>query len=327
MPTTTAAKKPAASRRRAATKTAVVKNVEDTPIYTDNVTPAVKFPEDPVQRDALVNTYWTLKNANIEIPEEIRTPVELWIKQAQHEQALSEERHQEDLQGRIAELNRTGPTFVRNMTHTQFNLRLDSQQGTGNIQPRRLELKPRGTPGDMHPIKPEDRNDPVLVTNLNLGLLELIGAGDAQLIIEKQTHNMSQRVHTPTQILKNEYKILRENHVNVSENPTIRVEAEYGSQGITVATIEPGVAQGTLGDKAAAKAGNMSGGLNRVNPNQSPVVTSQFIPTNGAPASIGFDSMQALKVKDDIARRSGLEGPAAGLGNVKVTVEAPKRLS
>jgi len=166
------------------------------------------LPNDPVQQQALVDSYWALKQGGVPIPDAIRIPVEDWIQKVQSqavEEHNSAAQHEEDaLNARVAHLNVHGPTYVRNLTNMSFHIRLDSQHGnSAGGRPRRIELKPRGMRGDMHPIKDEDLQDSVLITNLNLGLIELIPAGEAQLVIEKQVHNMSQRIHTPTQIIAN----------------------------------------------------------------------------------------------------------------------------
>lgn len=334
--TTTTTRKPRTTKPKVEEPKVELQDVSVVSEPTDPNTEIVySLPEDPVQRQALVDSYWNLKQVGIEVPDAVRIPVEAWIASVQEEQEAAitaQEQEQNEFNAKIEELNANGPTYVRNRTNTPFNLRLDSQQGGNNgSRPRRLELKPRGMRGDMHPIKDEDKTDPILLTNLNLGLLELIPAGVAQLIIEKQTHNMTtQRVHPAHQIIQNEYKVLRDNHVNVSENPTIRVEAEFNSQGVTVATLDPRVMQGGFEDKQLSRAGDLSGGLTRVQPGQ-PEVQSQFIPTNGQPASIqftpsaGVDSVAARKIKDDIARRKDIHGPAAGLGDIRVVVEPTQK--
>lgn len=333
--TTPAARKPRATSKPRTAKTAVNNTTEAHAVTTETVAETVEYPipGQTAQQQALVNSYWSLKNAGLPVPDAIRVPVEQMIAQVRDEvvqereaQANAEKAHEEKIQ----HLNETGPLYIRNMTHTEFNLRLDSQQGNGNIRPRRIQLKPRGMRGDMHPIKEEDHQDPILITNLNMGLLELIPAGVAQTIIEKQTRNMNQqKVHPSHQILANEYKILRDNHVDVAEHPTIKIEAEYNSQGITVATVDPRVSQGGFEDKTLQRSGDLQGGLSRTSPEE---VRSQFIPTNGQAASIqiaptqNLSSEQVRKIRDDIARRTDLEGPAAGLGNVRVVVEPTRTL-
>lgn len=319
-----AARKPRVPRKPLTPETTVSTSTE-APVATDYAVPG-----NISQRDALVNSYWMLKESGLDIPDAIRIPVEKIIEQVQDEQAEAQkaiERTEHEHQERIEHLNETGPVYIRNMTHTEFNLRLDSQQGTGNIRPRRIQLKPRGMRGDMHPIKDEDHQDPILITNMSMGLLELIPAGVAQQIIEKQTRNMNQqRVHPAMQVLSNEYKTLKDNHVDVANNPTFKIEAEYNSQGITVSTVDPRMSQPGFSDKERSRSGDLQGGLSRV---REPAVQSQFIPTNGQPASIQIGASNSpegvRKLRDDIARRKDLEGPAAGLGNVRVVVEPPQR--
>lgn len=242
------------------------------------------------QKQALLEAYYTLKNANLPIPPDVQV-VEQWLEEQQERDVQVEQARATAEAEKIAQANVAGPWFVRNCHHTAFNFRLDRQ-----TERRRVELKPRGFPGDLHPLKDEDLKDPILISNVNLGIIEVIPAGEAQLIIEKQTHNASQRVHTPLAILRNE---------NGQEYApgAVKVAAEFNSQGVTVAYTDPNVLQGKVTDKQLAHNANF-GGLTRPGQAQPqvPTVYSAFVPTGGNPAIVSQSPHQAIQ--SDIANRA-----------------------
>jgi hypothetical protein len=274
------------------------------------------------ERQAKLTAYSALRSVGLPIPEELATEVEGWI--ADYDAAREAENATLQTEAeQIAEENKNGPWYVRNGYPAPFNFRLDRQ-----TEKRRIELKPRGTPGDLHPLQDDDLKDPVLRRNVAIGLLEVIPAGEANIIIAKQTTNMGQRIHTPINILRNELG-------QPYQQGAVRVEAEFNSQGVTVATLDPNQLQGHVHDKDIGGRGSW-GGLQRVNPklpqgptqpgeNQATSIVSGFVPTGGNPAIISqggiFADNARAKAVDDLARRKGLQGPAAGLGGVTVTVE------
>jgi hypothetical protein len=321
--------KPTTARKPTTRKPAVKKTAPEQKDLspTGSTTPVVDVDQTytPEQKQALLETYFTLVNAGIPIPAEVQV-VATWIA-AQKEQEQRATQYQEEHEAqRVAQANIEGPWFVRNGYHAPFNFRLDRQTSDGGRQPRRVELKPRGVPGDLHPIKDEDLRDPVLIANVNLGLLEVIPAGEAQLIIEKQTHNSGQRVHTPLSIIQQEYAANAKSGMNVNPNPQFKVEAEYNQQGVTVAYTDPNVLQGNLTDTQVKR--SQLGGLTRPGQKQAaPTVHSAFVPTGGHPAVVssgtqgGVISNAQAKIADDIARRKTVHGPAAGLSQgLTVTV-------
>lgn len=272
------------------------------------------------QMQAKLEAYNALKSVGLDIPEELKI-VEDWIAQLLAERQ-AQEAVEAEIQAEIHKVNAAGPWYVRNGYPAPFNLRLDRQ-----TEKRRIELKPRGTPGDMHPLKDEDLKDPVLNQNLHLGLIEIIPAGEAALIIERQTTNMGHRVHTPLAVLRNELgQIYKEGQV--------KVEAEFNSQGVTVAAVDPRVLQGQLHDREVGGTRG-TGGITRVLPGTdipktqayeqaTSVVHSAFVPTGGNQAIVQYGPLvndARAKVTDDLARRKGGEGPKAGLGDVTVTVD------
>jgi hypothetical protein len=300
MVTTPAAKtrtrKPAAPKPTLETKT-VSQQEEKHAIYRE-------LTED--QRQAKIQAYAALKGAGLEIPTEISADVEIWIAEEEVRRA-EEEASVRALQEAYEEENAKGPWYVRNLYPAPQSLRLDRQEDGK----RRIELKPRGVPGDMHPLLEDDLKDPILTLNLNQGLIEVIPAGEAKLIIEKQVTNVQNRVHTPLNILRN-----AKGEAYESPNP-VKVEVEYGQQGVVVASLDPRVNSGQLTDKEI-------GQVSRLEATRTTV--SGFVPTGGNPAIIsdGFaainDKNAAARIADDIARRKGAGGIEAGIGNLTVTV-------
>lgn len=306
MPTarkTTARRTTAASKKTSTSRTAPKELLQD-PILT------------PDQKRAKLEAYHALNEVGLPIPEDLKV-VEGWIAEAR--KRVEEENKQREAvvheqQERVEEANKTGPWYVRNAYNAPFNLRLDRQ-----TEKRRIQLQPRGMPGDMHPLKDEDLKDPVLKQNMNLGVIEIIPAGEADQVVAKQTNNMSQRVHTPLQVLRNERN-------EAYKQGAVRVEAEYNSQGVTVAI--PEGAPGELTDREIAS-GRSFGGLRRADQRapQAPsdqatsVVNSQFVPTGGNPSSIRMGDDARARAVDDLARRKDLQGPAAGLGDIQVVVD------
>jgi hypothetical protein len=273
-----------------------------TPVYTQE------------EKDALLLSYQALKAAGIPVPAEVEGPVNQWIEEetARREAIEAQRREREEA---MAAVNAAGPWYVRNLTNVPFSVRLDRQ-----TESRRIELKARGNPGDMHPLQDDDRKDPVLLRNINIGAVEIVPAGEANEIMGKQTFNMGPRQHTPSAILRNAKG-------EAYADGAIKTEIEWGQKGITVATLDPAQMQGQISDTDVKRSG---GGVQRVHPGQ-PQVVSEFIPTGGNPATVtgvpqgqlaGTSNTQA-KIADDLARRRGLSGPAAGLGGLTVTVAPP----
>jgi hypothetical protein len=280
--------------------------------------PAAPKPEPQVvktytqeEKDALLLSYNSLKAAGLPIPAEVEIPVNQWIEEETARREAIEVANRER-QEAMAAVNAAGPWYVRNLTNVPFSVRLDRQ-----TESRRIELKARGNPGDMHPLQDDDRRDPVLLRNINIGAVEIIPAGEANEIMGKQTYHMGPRQHIPTSILRNAKG-------EAYADGAVKTEIEWGQKGITVATLDPGQMQGQISDTDVKRSG---GGVTRVQPGQ-PQVVSEFIPTGGHPATVtgvpqgqlaGTTNAQA-KIADDLARRRGLSGPGAGLGGLTVTV-------
>lgn len=329
----TAPKKPVATKRKPATRKTTTKRtpaprkkVVLAPSESEGTTsPPIevvkeKVAASPQERQAKADAYFTLKQAGLTPPAELAIEVEGWIAEQQANN-VSAQRHAEIVaeqrQNQIADANINGPFYVRNGFNGPFNIRLDRQ-----TEKRRIQLKPRGEPGDLHPLKEEDLNDPVLRQNVSLGLCEVIPAGEAQQIINNQTNNMGQRVHAPLAVLRNEYN-------EAYKAGAVRVEAEFNSQGVTVAAVDPRALQGQMSDRELGGT-RSTGGITRVQPGQ-PEVTSGFVPTAGNPAIIsqgGMSPEAQARAQADIANRGRGDREAnfhRGPGDLTVTVDPVQR--
>lgn len=203
-----------------------------------------------------------------------------------------------------------GPEFyVRNLHYIDVGFRLESQEGQGK---KRTDLKPRGQRGDLKKIANKDLNDSNLLQQIQIGLVEIITEKEARDIISKQSTNDAQRPHPALASLRNELG------QEYSED-AIKVEVPFEDQGVVVAHLTP---QG-------GGAGELpSQGKRGINWEQARQGIQQNAGTGGNPAIIsdGFARNDAAAAQDAIARRKDIEGPAAGLGDVKVVLESPKKV-
>lgn len=268
------------------------------------------------QRQAKLTAYTALKSADLPIPSELEAEVKRWI-EAEEKRRETEEAERQKRQAALDKENQKGPWYVRNGYPAPFNLRLDRQ-----TEKRRIELKPRGEPGDLHPLQKDDLEDPNLKRNVAIGIIEIIPAGEANRIIEHQTHNSGRRVHTPTALLRNP----------VGEpyaEGAIKTEIEFNEQGVTVGVIDPNQMQGHVPDKEVGGTRSF-GGVQRVHPGQpgQREVASGFVPNphqGGNPAIIQYGPVQdrdaQAKIADDIARRTGVQGRPEDVMGLNVVVE------
>ena len=189
--------------------------------------------------------------------------------------------------------------FVRNNYHTDFSLRLDRHEGK-----RRIELKPRGQRGDFSPIQKADLSDPALIANVNIGVIEVITAGEAAEVATKQTTNQ-QKVHPALAVLRNE---LGEEYAQ----DAVKTEIPFEQQGVVVAELEDGnVVMERGGIRRKRGPGEGPG-----TPDYVAGAETQHAPAGEEPAFLS----------DLAARRKDLEGPAAGLGGIqRVTVAEPQK--
>jgi hypothetical protein len=322
-------RKPAARKKPTARRKPVAKTTPIEPNETvgNNYSVPDEISERPAnlqayteeERQAMLTTYSALKGAGLPVPPQIADAVEGWIKL--EETRRSEEAAVRAVAQKVVEAeNATGPWYVRNgYSAAPFSLRLERQ-----TERRRIELKPRGVPGDMHPLEDGDLNDAVLKQNVALGVCEIIPAGEAKRIADSQTHNMTARVHTPTAILRNakdeEYAV-----------GAVKAELSYDQQGVTVGVIDPQQMQGAYEDRLVSK--SSMGGIQRTDEKRT--VASEFIPTGGGQVSIQTPSsaptsegnvpsldVAKAKIADDLARRAQFNP----MSNMRVTV-APTRKS
>lgn len=271
------------------------------------------------QQMAKVQIYQQFKNADLEPPADLAAEVEDWIdaENQRREKEAVERRNREEV---LAKEDADSPKWVRNLYPGPYSLRLERQQGE---KKKRIELQPRGHRGDMHPLQDEDLNDPILLSNLSIGYIEIISEREAKEAIDKQTHNM-QRAHVPLAILRNE-------HGKPYAPDSIKLEAEFNKQGVVVAYENPDVGKQHENVKWSG-AGAGFGGLVRAQDGQPQAqeVVSRFIPAPGIGGnphiiSDGFSDEAKARIADDIARRKATNArPEQQLG-LAVTVEPTRR--
>lgn len=191
--------------------------------------------------------------------------------------------------------------YMRNLRGMDLGFRLESQEGQGK---KRTDLKPRGERGDMKKISKEDLHDANLATQVSFGLVEIITEYEALQIIEKQNTNISRAPSVVSQ--------LRNEKDEAYPEGAVIVEPSFEDQGIVVAHLNP------QGGGAGEIPGQGRGGIDW---QQARSGVQQNVPAGGNPAIIS-DGFAA----DAIARQKGLEGPAAGLGGVKVTVAPTEKV-
>ena len=270
------------------------------------------------ERQALLTAYTTLKAAGLEVPANIAEPVEVWIVEEQERRAI-EDAERAQYQTAIEEENSKGPWYVRNCYRAPFSMRLDRQ-----TEGRRVSLERRGDPGDLYPLQDEDLKDAGLKRNVQLGVIEVIPAGEANRVMDHQTHNPGIRVHTPTAIL------MRPDGKPYDDPNPVKVDVSEADRGIIVGYTDPAQIQGGVSDRDVG--GRRSwGGVTRAQPGQPAPqreVAAQFIPTGGNPYIVQhgpIDKNTQAKIADDLARRKDVHGPAAGLGGVQVVVAPTQR--
>jgi hypothetical protein len=191
--------------------------------------------------------------------------------------------------------------YARNLRGTDFGFRLSRQSERGT---KRTDLKPRGQRGDLVKLQPEDLNDAELLNQVEYNCVEIITEAEARSVISKQSTNQQARQHPAMAMLRNE-----KGEAYTADQ--IKVDAEYNSQGITVAHLDPAAAQGKLSDKEISRSG---GFLTNTAPGGNPGIISD-----------GFQRQDSAAQADAVARRKDLEGPAAGLGGLNVVIEPTQR--
>jgi hypothetical protein len=198
-----------------------------------------------------------------------------------------------------------GPFYARNLRGVEVGFRL-ARQDKGK---KRFDLKPRGQRGDLVKLLPEDLEDDTLLNQVNYGVIEIVTAAEAKAALEKQSTNAQQAVHPAMALLRNEL-----GQPYAPEN--IRTEAEFNSQGVTVAQLKP--VGGEFGeiqfDRDNKGSFNRNQPVNNVGPGGNPAIISD-----------GFARNDSAAQADATARRKDLQGPEAGLGGVNVVVAPTER--
>jgi len=251
---------------------------------------------------ALLETYTTLKTANLSIPTEVSAPVDAWLaKQKAIEVEVTKTQAAET--AILAEEDAAGPKWVRNLYTSPFSLRLQRQS---DMKTRRIELKPRGIRGDMFPLEAGDENDHIL--RANLGRVEVIGDGTAKRVAEGQTHNI-QKTKTTLDLIRNE---------NNEPIKKLTVTTEYNQQGVVVGYVDQN-AQAKLEKGEFGRSRAVLGDLNR-----QPEQVEHFVPTGGNPAIVSQGPLTddaRLAVSDKLARLKGVQGRPEDVLGLTVSVE------
>lgn len=204
-----------------------------------------------------------------------------------------------------------GGYYMRNLRGPEISFRLTRQQKRGD---KRTELKPRGQRGDLKKLEPEDLQDPELISQIEYGLIEIITAAEAAEIIRKQATNQQTTTHPAMAVLRNE---LGQEYGHTDAQGKFHKQERVqvvGDNSITVARLTPqGGEAGALPDAGRRgidwqAARNLGG-----NP---AIISDGFAPQQGP-----LSEAQ----RDAIARRRDIEGPAAGLGGLQVTVAPTER--
>lgn len=152
---------------------------------------------------------------------------------------------------------------------------------------RKIELRPRGQRGDTVPVSDEEMQDDKFVGNADL-LFEILTHSEGKNVIGKQTTNQ-QAAHPALSQIRNERGEEYTRGVVVEEN--------FQDQGKVV---------GVVDERGSIQRFRAPGSVENPLPN---------IPSD----------VPAEEVSDWVARQKNVEGPEAGLGNIKVTKEQVQR--
>lgn len=178
------------------------------------------------------------------------------------------------------------PEYVRNLRYTPVSCRVS--------ETRRIELKPLGMRGDMAKLSKEEFADSRVQANIGL-IFEALTAEQAQKIWDDQLTN--QQAHHPA------LDTLRNDKGEEFDNKDIVVKEEtFEDQGVVVAELNDGqmVIDRGLGIQRFSGVGTQD----------NPIP----IPSDVAPDE-----------QADWLARQNVEGPAAGLGNMNVTLDETQK--
>lgn len=178
------------------------------------------------------------------------------------------------------------PEYVRNTRYTPVSCRVSSE--------RRIELKPRGMRGDMAKLSKSEFEDSRVQANLGL-IFEPLSKAQAEKVWNDQLTN--QQAHHPA------LDTLRNDKGEEFDNKDIVVKEEtFEDQGVVVAELNDGqmVIDRGLGIQRFSGMGTQD--------NPIPI-----------PADVDPDEQA------DWVARQNIEGPAAGLGNMNVTMDETQK--
>lgn len=176
--------------------------------------------------------------------------------------------------------------YIRNLRYTPVTCRVSPE--------RRIELRPRGMRGDMAQLSKQEFSDSRIQANMDL-IFEALTQVEAQKVWDDQLTN--QQAHHPAM------DALRNDKGELFDNKNIVVKEEtFNDQGVVVAELNDGQ---MVIDRGL--------GIQRFN--------GMGTQDNPIPVPADVDPEQ----KADWIARQKTEGPAAGLGNMEVTIETPQK--
>jgi hypothetical protein len=178
---------------------------------------------------------------------------------------------------------------------------------------RRIDLAARGQRGDIAVLERGDKSDGQFMNDQGV-LFELISKADADAAVEKQATNMHQARHPALDIIRN-------SQGDPYEEGAVRIEEEAEAQGKVVAELDGEEQRGTrfewgVGIRRAAVPGSAD--------RAAPDIPDSVAPEEQAAYRLEHAEEQA-RLADEVARNKAVEGPAAGLGGLKVTKEPIQR--
>jgi len=228
--------------------------------------------------------------------------------------------------------------WIRNTQNCPIRFRLSAESGKGAD----FNLKPRGQRGDLRRVTAEQKKNDVYLTNKDV-LFEELTDKDAEDIVSKQTNNQ-QAIHPAFTALRNE---LGESY---TDDQIKFQEQTDDERSVTVANINHGevaVARDVHITRAAVD-GSVDNPVNieeslvekTTRQQRAKLVAYNSLVENGLPVpeelakeveaikkASGKTPDEIAQERDTRARDKSAQGPSAGVGNIKVSVEPVQRVS
>lgn len=200
--------------------------------------------------------------------------------------------------------------YARNMRNMEFRMRLNRQKEKVAPKP----LRPRGQRGDLMRLEPADLQDDHLITNLELGCIEIITAAEAKKVIEGQVTNAQKAIHPIQAMLRNE---LGQEYAPGA----IQGAEQYVDNSVVVAKLSP-----VGGEYGEIQFSRQQGGSFERTTQAEGQAPEQGRSLGGNPALLS-DGFAAQRAADAHARRKDLQGPAAGLpAGANVVLDVPHQV-